>query len=130
MSYAERHSVTVTTAADGSATAYIGGADGAGTLTGRVITIIYTKTDFADGSTFTVTSEATGEGIWTETGVNASAVRAPRQPTHGNDDGVTAKYASGGTLVRDYIVLANDRIKIVISGGGNAKTGAFTVVMG
>jgi hypothetical protein len=129
MSYAERHSVTFQTAADGSATAFIGGPDGAGVLSGRVVNLVYTKTDFADGSTFTLTSEATGQSIWSESSVNASAVRAPRQPTHGTT-GAAALYAAAGTAVNDFIVLAGDRIKIVIASGGSVKTGMFTVVMG
>src|SRR3990172_11056313 len=60
MSYAQRIAVTVTTAADGSATAY------SGVLTGKLSQIRYVKTDFADGSTFTITSEATGETLWSE----------------------------------------------------------------
>lgn len=127
--YGERHSVTVVTASDGSATAYIGGVDGIGNLTGRIISLTYTKTDFADGSTFTITSEATGQNIWTETGVNATATVAPRQATH-STAGAAALYAAGGTAVNDYIVLAQDRIKVVIASGGDTKTGVFTVVMG
>lgn len=119
MSYARRLSVTVTTAADGSATAYSEHVD-----YGLLSQIRYVKTDFADGSTFTITSEATGETLWNETGVNASATRAPRQATH-STAGAAALYAAGGAAVNDKIALANDRIKIVISGGGDTKTGVF-----
>ena len=69
--YAERHVVSITTAADGSATGYTP------VITGKISAIHYLKTDFADGVDFTVTSEATGESIWVETNVNAAAVRAP-----------------------------------------------------
>ena len=123
MSYAERHTVAVTTAADGSATAY------SPVVTGKVSQIRYVKTDFADGSTFTITSEATGETIWTETGVNASATRAPRQATH-STAGAAALYAAAGQAVNDYVRLAQDRVKIVIVNGGNVATGTFHIVMG
>jgi len=122
MSHAQRQAVTVTTAADGSATAY------SGMVTGKVSQIRYVKTDFADGSTFTITAEATGETIWTESSVNASATRAPRQATH-STAGAAALYAGSGTAVNDKIALANDRVKIVIASGGNVKTGVFHVVM-
>jgi hypothetical protein len=123
MSYIKRvAAVAVTTAADGSATAY------SEVCTGKVSTIRYVKTDFADGATITVTSEATGESIWTETGVNASATRAPRQATH-STAGAAALYAGGGAAVNDKIALAVDRLKIVIANGGNAKSGAFHIVM-
>jgi len=123
MSYAERHTVAVTTVADGSATAY------SPVVTGKVSQIRYVKTDFADGSTFTITSEATGETIWTETGVNASATRAPRQATH-STAGAAALYAAAGQAVNDYVRLAQDRVKIVIVNGGNVATGTFHIVMG
>lgn len=123
MSYAQRlAAIPVTTAADGSATAY------SEICTGKVSTIRYVKTDFDNGSTITMTSEATGETIWQESNVNASATRAPRQATHSNA-GVAALYAGGGTAVNDKIALANDRIKIVIASGGNVKSGTFHVVM-
>lgn len=123
MSHAQRLVVAVTTASDGSATAY-----SAGPVTGKVSQIRYVKTDFADGSTITVTSEATGETIWTEASVNASATRAPRQATH-STAGAAALYAAGGTAVNDKIALASDRIKIVIASGGATKTGTFHIVM-
>lgn len=122
MSFVQRHAVAVTTASDGSATAY------SPTITGMVSQIRYVKTDFADGSTFTITAEATGETIWTETGVNASATRAPRQATH-TTAGAASLYAAGGTAVNDMIALANDRVKIVIASGGSVKTGTFHVVV-
>jgi hypothetical protein len=122
MSYAQRVAVTVTTAADGSATAY------SDVLTGKLSQIRYVKTDFDNGSTFTITAEATGETLWTEAAVNASATRAPRQATH-STAGVAALYAAAGTAVNDLIALANDRIKIVIAAGGNTKTGVFHFVL-
>ena len=122
MSYAAREVVTVTTIADGSATAY------SGVLTGKLSQIRYVKTDFADASTFTITAEATGETLWTESSVNASATRAPRQATH-STAGAAALFAAGGAAVLDKIALANDRVKIVIASGGNTKTGVFHIVM-
>ena len=123
MSYAQRlAAIAVTTAADGSATAY------SEVCTGKVSTLRYVKTDFADGSTITFTSEATGETIWAETGVNASATRAPRQATH-STAGAAALYAGGDAAVNDKIALANDRIKIVIASGGNVKSGTFHIVL-
>lgn len=122
MSYAERHAVSVTTAADGSATSY------SPVVTGKLSQIRYVKTDFADGSTFTITAEATGETLWSETAVNASATRAPRQATH-TTAGVAALYAAGGAAVLDKIALAKDRVKIVIASGGAVTTGTFHIVI-
>lgn len=122
MSHIERRTVAVTTAADGSATAY------STVCTGKVSAVRYVKTDFADGATITITSEATGETIWSETGVNADATRAPRQATH-TTAGSAALYAGGGSAVLDRICLANDRIKIVIANGGNVKSGTFHITL-
>ena len=120
--YAERLDATITTAADGTATAYID------VPYGRIHTLIYTKTDFDNGVDFTITVDATGEGIWTESNVDASKTVAPRQATH-DAVGVASLYAGSGEPVEDYIVLAKDRIKIVIAAGGNAKTGKFTAII-
>ncbi|MBI5111306.1 MAG: hypothetical protein HZA68_04940 [Rhodovulum sp.] len=117
-----RYKVTVTTAADGSATAY------SPRIAGRIEQIEYVKGDFADGVDFAITGEATGVGLWSESNVNASAVRAPRQPTH-SQVGAALLYAAGGAAVADKIALASDRVKIVIVQGGNAKTGTFHILL-
>ena len=121
MSYATRHTVSVTTAADGPATAY------SPVVTGTLSHIRYVATDFAAGVDFTITAEATGETLWTELNVNASVTKAPRQPAYGTD-GVASLYAAAGTAVQVPIPLANDRVKIVIAQGGSAKTGTFHLV--
>ena len=122
-----RFVVNITTAADGTATAYTPRG-----VNGVVHQIEYVKAgsgNFDDGVDFTITGEATGIGLWTESNVNASAVRAPRQATH-SQVGVASLYAAGGTAVQAPIALANDRVKIVIAQGGNAKTGTFHVLVG
>ena len=122
MSYAERHTVALTTDASGDVTGYTN------TVTGRVIAVIYTKDDFAAGVDFTITSETTGQNIWTESDVNASKTVAPRQPTH-DRAGVASLYAAAGEPVEDHIYVALERIKIVVAQGGNAKSGSFTVIV-
>lgn len=117
-----RFTVNVTTAADGSATVY------SPFLSGALCAIHYLKTDFTDGVDFTITAEGTGETLWTESNVNAAKVCMPRGATHTNA-GVAALYAAGGTAVQDLIRLSRDRVKIVIASGGNAKIGAFIIVI-
>jgi hypothetical protein len=126
MSYARRLSVTVTTIADGSATAYSDPID-----YGVLSQIRYTKAssgNFSDGVGFTVTLEGTGETLWAEATVNVSATRAPRQPIH-STAGVAATY-DGTRASLDKIAIVNDRIKIVIASGGDTKVGTFHFVMG
>lgn len=122
MSYARRLTVTVTTDGSGDVTAYSDPIEH-----GQLSQIRYVKPGaggFDNGSTFAITCEATGETLWGETGVNASATRAPRQATH-STAGVAALYAGSGTAVNDKIAIAKDRIKVVISSGGAAKSGTF-----
>lgn len=121
--HVERHSVALATNGSGAATGYTP------VVTGRVLSIQYVKTDFADGVTFAVTAEATGETIWSEAAVNASAVRRPRAPTHATT-GAAALYAAGGAAVNEPIAVASDRIKIVVSSGGDTKTGTVVVTVG
>lgn len=117
-----RFVVTVTTASDGSATAYTP------YLSGYINAIEYIKADYTDGVDFTITAEATGETIWTEANVNAAKVCLPRAATH-STAGVAALYASGGTAVLERIALGRDRVKIVLAQGGATKTGAFHVIV-
>jgi hypothetical protein len=102
----KRYAVSVTTAADGSATAY----------SPRVSGLLFAAHYVPDGSTpydntvdMTITSEATGQSLVARTNVAGTA----------------SLYAAGGTAIQDRIALGNDRIKIVLAQGGNAKTGKF-----
>lgn len=117
-----RFKVTLTTAADGTVTGYTP------RVAGVLHSIRYVKGDFADGVDFTITSEATGETLWTESDVNASKSCYPRAATHSNA-GVAALYAAGGVAVLDKIALGGDRVKIAIAQGGNAKSGTFHVLV-
>ena len=118
----ERHIVPVTTAADGSATVYTP------VIRGRVLAIRYLKPDFDNGHAFPATLEAPGEAIMVGTAVNASATYYPRV---GVTDATGAAATLDGTrLARDYVYAGGDRVKIVVAQGGNAKTGAYHVVIG
>lgn len=121
-----RYPVTLTTAADGTVTGYSPRG-----INGKIHQIEYVKdgtNPFANGVDFTITGEATGVNIWTQSDVNASTVVAPRQATH-SQAGVASLYASGGTAVQAPIALANDRVKIAIAQGGNAKVGTFHILV-
>lgn len=121
--YAERHAVTVDVDASGDGTGYTP------VVTGRIFSIRYVKDDYANGVDFNITAETSGVTIWAEDNVNASATRAPRQATH-STAGVAALYAAGGTAVQDYVVVANERVKIVVAQGGVSTGGTFHVVVG
>ena len=119
-----RSVVPITTAADGTATAY------SPVLSGKVVSISYV----ADGTTpydntvdFTLTVESTGQGLWTESNIAATKTVAPRQPIY-DQVGVAALYAAAGTAIRDDIIIALDRVKIALVQGGNVKSGSFIIV--
>jgi hypothetical protein len=118
----KRYVVSVTTDASGDAIAYTP------VLNGRLAQIHYVKTDFADGVDFAITSEATGMSLWTDTNINASAERAPRQLLY-TTAGVASLYAATFGVYQGHIVLAADRVKIVVAQGGDTKTGTFHIVM-
>jgi len=116
------HEVAITVNADGDGTGYTP------VISGRISQIRYVKDDYADGVDVTITNELTGETIWAEENVNASATRAPRQATH-STAGVAAVYAAGGAAVNDKIVVAASRVKIVVAAGGDTKSGTFYVTV-
>jgi hypothetical protein len=117
--HVQTFSVAATTDASGDATVYLG------PMNAMLSHMRYVKTDFADGVDFTITDEATGATIWTESNVNASATRAPRMATH-TTAGVASVYAAADGVLAPIPV--SGRIKIVVASGGNAKTGTFHAV--
>lgn len=120
--FIKKETVSVTTAADGSATAY------SNVVNGRILSIQYAKDDFADGVDFTITAESTGRTLWSQENVNASAEVLPRQQVH--DTSGNALTYDGTRKVCEPIAVANERVKIVIAAGGNAKSGTFHITIG
>jgi len=99
-------------------------------LSGYIESIQYVKASadsFADGVDFTITSDVSGETLWAENDVNASAVRRPRAATH-STAGVAATY-DGTRAVLERIALGRDRVKVAVAQGGNGKTGTFFVTV-
>lgn len=122
MSFAKTGTVSLTTTTGGAATGY------SPVLNGRLIEIVYTKDDFDNGVTFAVTGEVTGKTYWSQAAVNASATVCPRQPTH-DYAGAASLYAGSGEPVEDYLWVVDERIKFVVSSGGNTKSGTFRWVV-
>jgi hypothetical protein len=118
---AKTQTITVTTDAAEDATVY------SGPVHGRILMVKYTKTDFADGVDFDVTTETTEQNVWIEDDVNASKVVYPRQNIHDANDGSEITY-DGTNEVYDHIWAVYERIKIVVDAGGATKTGTFIVM--
>ena len=116
-----RVKVTVTTDGSGDASAY------SPNVSGEIMGVSYVKPgagSYTDGVDFTITNETTGQSIWTESNVNATAHRAPRQPVH-DLSGVAGLYAAAGAAVLVPVAISQSRIKIVLAQGGASKVGAF-----
>lgn len=123
MAYAEKHVVPLTTNSSGVATGQTPA------LNGRLLTIIYTKSDFADGVDFAITGATTGQNFWTEANVNASKTVCPRQPTHDNA-GIASLFAAAGEPVEDYYYVPDEHIAVSITNGGDTKNGTLTFIVG
>ena len=99
-------------------------------LSGYVESIEYIKPNsggLSDGSTMTITAEATGENIWTQTGVNASVKTRTRSPTH-TTAGVAATY-DGTRAALERVAIGRDRVKIAIASGGNSKNFSYVITV-
>lgn len=120
--HAERHVLSIVTDSDGGATAYTP------VVTGRVLSVVYVKGDFADGVDFTITLEATGQSVLALTDQNTSGTFYPRVGVH--DAAGAAATLDGTRLMRDCVVAARDRVKVVIAQGGSVKSGTVHVVIG
>ncbi len=119
MSYAERHTVSVTTATGGGAIGYTP------VITGRIAAIAYAKatgSPFASTADITVTTDISAQSVWSEANVNASETNHPVAVANLTD-------GSASTLTEIPIYAANERVKIAIAQGGNTKIGTFTVII-
>jgi hypothetical protein len=117
--YSDRKSQSVTTDSGGAATVYFDAAN----------KVIHAIRYVADGSTpydntvdFTFTGETTGMNVLTIANVSASATYYPVAAANKAADG------SASTLTERPVILANERLKLVLAQGGNAKVGAFHVI--
>lgn len=120
MAYAEKHTVDVTTATGGGATAYTP------VVKGRIASIRYIKdgtAPLASTSDFTITTEDSGQNLWVDTNINATENVYPV---------VAANLAGTGaasSITEAPIYAAGERVKIVVAQGGNTKVGRFIVVV-
>ena len=106
--------VSVTTDASGDATEYT-----PAPISGAIYAIEYNKSNFDTGVDFTITAETSGTGVWTESNVDASDIARPTL--------LVQDQVNVDTTQRDFVRLFNERLKIVVAAGGNAKTGEFLV---
>ncbi len=117
MSYAQLHTVEITTATNGSQTGFTP------RVTGRVAAIVLaTGETFATGMDLTITTEDSKQDIWNEDSVDVAEMMYPI---------AKCSTASGvaSTLTEAPIYAANERVKIDIANGGDTKVGTFHVII-
>lgn len=121
MAYIVSTTVSITTASDGSATVYSDKV-----VQGKIVSLHYTPdatSPLDTGADLTVTGETSGVAIATLSNIGTSAfTKMPRAAVHGVT-GTALLFAAGGEAVTDYVRVNNERIKIIVAQGGNAKSG-------
>ena len=125
MGYVVDATVSLTTSSTEGATAYTS------PLMGEVVNVQYVPdatAPFATTVDFAVTLERSGIGLWTESNLDAAKVVSPMQSAH-SQVGVGLVFSSLAPLsvVPRPIYAAHERVKVVIAGGGAAKSGTFRV---
>lgn len=119
-----RFVVPITVDENGDAVAY------SPVLSGKLVSFRYVKDDFAgDDLAFTITAEDSGETLWAEEDVTASATRYPRAATHTIAGAAALRAADTGEAVLDMIGLSQDRVKFVIAGAGDETSGTFHITV-
>lgn len=114
-------STAIVTDASGNATVFLGTK-----LRGYLVALFYKPGTLETGADLTVTAETSGAPILTKVnlGTGNSFLYPRALPTNANS-------ATGplGTVPSERIPLVNERIKVVVAGGGNALTGSIEAVI-
>jgi len=116
----QRIDLTIETDADGNGEGYVGI-----TEPGHIWTIRYVKDDYDNGVGIVISGETSGIEILTLAAMNATVTKNPRGNAHEIDDGTDSLYEGQGPNVKVLIPIAFERIKVVVSAGGDTKSGMF-----
>ena len=113
-------STAIVTDASGNATVYLGDK-----LRGYLVALNYTPGTLETGTDLTITADTSGAPILTKVnlGTGNSWLYPRALPTNANS-------ATGplGTVPSERIPLVKEKIKVVVAGGGNVKTGSIEAV--
>ena len=117
-------SIAIATDGSGAATVFSEAFDG------RILAIRVTRGTMTSGAVdITVTVDGSAQAVLTITNLAADTWYYPRVPVQ-DEAGANALFAAGGTSQRDYVPVANDRLKFVIAQGGASKAGTADVIVG
>jgi hypothetical protein len=118
-----RQDIAVVCDASGNATVF------SDAVTGPIVSVMVTQGTLAATTDITVTSEQKAIPVITITNNTATTVYNPRVAVQ-DTSGAAALFAAGGTALRDFVYVANERIKFVVAQGGNAGAGTITLITG
>ncbi len=120
-----RQDIALVTSTTGGVTAY-----SSVNISARVLSVtvsLPTTNAIVATGVITVSSEVTGQTVWQKTATGSRTV-APKQKNYTN---LGALFATGaGAPSPEFFYLGNERLKVVVAGGGSAKTGTVRVITG
>jgi len=126
--FIERHIVTLAVNAAGALTTYT-----ATPVSGRVLAIRYVPhatTPLDTAADLTITGEESGVAIATLVDIGTVAfTKAIRTPTH-DVAGVALVYIAAGQAVTAPVVVAGERLKVVVAQGGVSMSGTLHIFVG
>jgi hypothetical protein len=99
------------------------------TINGPIVSITVTQGTLATTVDLTVTTEVKAIPVITITNNAATTTYNPRTKVQ-DTSGADALFAAGGTNLRDFVYVANERVKFVIAQGGAAGAGTITLITG
>ena len=112
-----QHTTAIVTNGSGAATVYLGSS-----IRGRVVAIKYAPGTIATGATLVISGDVTGVAVLTKANAGTSTVwYYPLAAANKVADG------SASALSEVPVHLYFERAKVVVSSGGDTKTGAITL---
>lgn len=116
MTFVRSETVDVTTNSSGESTGFTAN------VTGLVQAVEYVPNTLSSAAAVTVKGENSSRQILTVATLSSSpGIWYPRQPTHRSTSGSTF----GGEA---QVPIANERVRFVVTGGGNGLTGQFRIL--
>jgi len=111
------YTATIVTAADGSATVYLGSS-----IRGQIVALKYAPGTIATGAGLTITGASSGVPVLTKAAAGTATVwYYPMAAANKVADGAAS------TLTEVSVWLLKERLKVVVASGGDTKTGTITL---
>lgn len=116
--------VDIVTNSSGAAEVYLQHGVNSPGLNGFLVCLVYTPGDIDTGADLVITTESRGIPILTKDNAGTSnVVYNPRAFLNGVTDGAESATPS------EFIPIKDERIKVVVSNGGDTKTGSIEAIL-